>query len=73
MTCLKSGRNITSNPRAHDEWTMLEVSAALKSSVKLGRKGKYVKTIYSPDVAQFGRAPALGAGCRMFKSCHLDQ
>ena len=26
-----------------------------------------------PDVAQFGRAPALGAGCRMFKSCHLDQ
>ena len=26
-----------------------------------------------PDVAQLGRAPALGAGCRMFKSCHLDQ
>ncbi len=26
-----------------------------------------------PGVAQFGRAPALGAGCRMFKSCHLDQ
>lgn len=26
-----------------------------------------------PDVAQFGRAPALGAGCRMFESCHLDQ
>ena len=28
---------------------------------------------YYPDVAQLGRAPALGAGCRMFKSCHLDQ
>ena len=25
------------------------------------------------DVAQFGRAPALGAGSRRFKSCHLDQ
>ena len=25
-----------------------------------------------PDVAQFGRAPALGAGCRRFESCHLD-
>ena len=22
-----------------------------------------------PDVAQFGRAPALGAGCRRFESC----
>lgn len=28
---------------------------------------------YYPDVAQLGRAPALGAGCRMFESCHLDQ
>ena len=28
---------------------------------------------YNPDVAQFGRASALGAECRMFKSCHLDQ
>jgi hypothetical protein len=24
------------------------------------------------DVAQFGSAPALGAGCRRFKSCHPD-
>ena len=23
-------------------------------------------------MAQFGRAPALGAGCRRFKSCHPD-
>ena len=23
-------------------------------------------------VAQFGRVPALGAGCRRFKSCRLD-
>ena len=24
------------------------------------------------DVAQFGSAPALGAGCRRFESCHPD-
>ncbi len=24
------------------------------------------------DVAQLGSAPALGAGCRRFKSCHPD-
>ena len=24
------------------------------------------------NVAQLGRAPALGAGCRRFKSCHSD-
>ena len=24
------------------------------------------------DVAQFGSAPALGAGCRRFKSCRPD-
>ena len=24
-------------------------------------------------VAQFGRVPGLGPGCRRFKSCHLDQ
>ena len=24
------------------------------------------------DVAQFGSAPALGAGCRRFKSCHPE-
>ena len=28
-------------------------------------------TIYR-DVAQFGRAPGLGPGCRRFKSCHPD-
>ena len=26
-----------------------------------------------PGVAQFGSAPALGAGCRRFESCHPDQ
>ena len=26
-----------------------------------------------PDVAQFGRALALGARCRRFESCHPDQ
>ena len=25
------------------------------------------------DVAQFGRAPGLGPGCRRFESCHPDQ
>ena len=24
------------------------------------------------DIAQLGRAPALGAGCRRFKSCYPD-
>ena len=24
------------------------------------------------DIAQFGSAPALGAGCRRFKSCYPD-
>ena len=24
------------------------------------------------DVAQFGRVPGLGPGCRRFESCHLD-
>ena len=28
--------------------------------------------IYHRDVAQFGSAPALGAGCRRFESCHPD-
>ena len=28
--------------------------------------------IISPDVAQFGRALALGARCRRFESCHSD-
>ena len=27
----------------------------------------------SRDVAQLGSAPALGAGCRRFKSCHPDK
>ena len=31
-----------------------------------------VKIVY-PEVAQFGRALALGARCRRFESCHPDQ
>ena len=27
---------------------------------------------YQPDIAQFGSAPALGAGGRRFKSCYPD-
>jgi hypothetical protein len=30
-------------------------------------------SLASRDVAQSGRAPALGAGSRRFKSCHPDQ
>ena len=37
------------------------------------RRSSKTPQLNYPDVAQFGRAPALGAGCRMFKSCHLDQ
>ena len=31
-----------------------------------------IGTHYDRGVAQFGRAPALGAGGRRFKSCHPD-
>ena len=37
----------------------------------------FVQSLYYnfifPDVAQFGRALALGARCRRFESCHPDQ
>ena len=36
-------------------------------------KGKIYKTKEERGVAQLGSAPALGAGCRRFKSCHPDQ
>ena len=32
----------------------------------------FVKKHQLRDVAQLGSAPALGAGCRRFKSCHPD-
>ena len=35
--------------------------------------GFYPKKTIDRNVAQFGRVPALGAGCRRFKSCHSDQ
>lgn len=34
-------------------------------------RGDYESAKYL-GVAQFGRAPALGAGSRRFESCHLD-
>ena len=37
------------------------------------RRSSKIPQLNYPGVAQLGRAPALGAGCRMFKSCHLDQ
>ena len=37
------------------------------------RLSKVVKGCRSRGVAQFGSAPALGAGCRRFKSCRPDQ
>ena len=30
------------------------------------------KVLLCRGVAQFGRVPGLGPGCRRFKSCHLD-
>lgn len=32
----------------------------------------YIASFSLQGVAQFGRVPALEAGCRRFKSCHPD-
>ena len=37
------------------------------------RRSSKTPQLNYPGIAQLGRAPALGAGCRMFKSCYLDQ
>ena len=42
------------------------------SMISLNLKIQEVKNLIARDIAQLGRAPALGAGCRRFKSYYPE-
>ena len=48
------------------------VEKSLRQSPLVGSGLAAIGTHHDRGVAQFGRAPALGAGGRRFKSCHPD-
>ena len=51
---------------------MWVVEKPLRQSPLVGSGLAAIGTHHDRGVAQFGRAPALGAGGRRFKSCHPD-
>ena len=55
-------KNRQSSPKRHAELTLSARTGMMEHVVNEQR-----------DVAQFGSAPALGAGCRRFKSCHPNE
>ena len=51
-----------------------EITGTARGRTKQGRKQRYKKKvdIKISRCSAGGSAPALGAGCRRFESCHLD-
>ena len=64
----RSGRNVEAHYWAE------EITGTARGRTKQGRKQRYKKKvdIKISRCSAGGSAPALGAGCRRFESCHLD-